>query len=255
MLRLVRSGLIVSLVGILFSFQSFGQDQPLGSASAATKAELTRIVTEQFSAIERGDMEAYGKHMADELIYVPDTGIAWSKEQVLARTLRYFKAGVGKKFDGIHDVRVIENGDSAILICQLDEHLIYDGGEFVDRLRRSEHFVRRNGQWLAVLIQWTAISVDHRAPAKTDPKKLDAFVGRYLWTSGLINTITKDDGKLMSHWREGGSKEEVFPLNDTTFFVRGDPGQMIFVRNGDGRVTQYIYRRSDGQEFRAKRVN
>jgi hypothetical protein len=252
---LIRSGLFVSLVGILFSLQSFGQDQSLGSASAATRADLIRIVTEQFSAIVRGDMEAYGKDMAEELIYIPDNGIAQSKEQVLARTLRNFKAGVVKKFEDIQDVRVIENGQSAILICQLNEHVIYDGHEFVDRLRRSEHFVRRNGRWQAVLIQWTAIPVNHRAPVKIDSNKLDAYVGRYEWTNGLINTITKEHGKLMSQWRADGTKVELIALNDTTFFARDDLGETSFVKNGASKVTQYIYRRPDGQEFRAKRIN
>ena len=227
----------------------------MGTASAATRAELIRIVTEQFSAIVRGDMGTYGKDMAEELIYIPDNGIAQSKKQVLARTLRNFKAGVVKKFEDIQDVRVIENGESAILVCQLNEYLIYKGHEFVDRLRRSEHFVRRNGRWQAVLIQWTGIPVNHRAPVRIDSKKLDAYVGRYEWTNGLINTITKEDGKLMSQWRADGSRDELLPLNDTTFFARDDLGETIFVQNGVSRVTQYIYRRPDGQEFRAKRIN
>jgi hypothetical protein len=219
------------------------------------RAELIRIVNEQFAAIERGDMETYGKDMAPELLYVPDTGIAWSKEEVLARTLRFFQAGVVKKFEDIKDVRVFENGDSAIHICQLTERLIYEGGEYVDRLRRSEHFIRRDDRWQAVLVQWTAIPINHRPAVQIDPKKLDAYVGRYKWTNGLSNTITKVDGKLMSHWREGGSKEELLALDDKTFFLKNDLGQTIFVRNRNHRVTHYVYRRSDGQEFVAKRID
>jgi hypothetical protein len=63
-----------------------------------------------------------------------------------------------------------------------------------------------------------------------------------------------DGGKLMSQWRPTGSKTEQLPLNDSTFFARDDLGQMIFVKNDAGRITHYIYRRPDGQQFRAERI-
>ena len=230
------------------------QEPRTGAALSGTEPELLRIVTDQFSAIERGDMAAYGSSMADDLLYIPDWGTVYSKREILARTLRSFKEGVGKKFEDIRDVHVVQDGGSAILTCEVIERVIYGNQEFRDRLRRTVHFVPRNGRWLAVLIQFTTVPENHHIAVQSDSMRLDAYVGRYLWTSGLVNTITREGGKLMSQWRATGSRTELLPINETTFFARDDLGQTIFVKNDAGQVTHYIYRRADGQEFRAKRI-
>lgn len=143
----------------------------------------------------------------------------------------------------------IIRGDLAV--C---ERVIYGGQEFRDRLRRTVHFVRRNDRWLAVMIQFTTVPESHQVSVEMDSSALDAYVGRYAWTSGLVNTISREGGKLMSQWRATGSKSEQLALNDSTFFARDDLGVVIFKKDNAGRVTHYIYRRPDGQEFKANRI-
>jgi ketosteroid isomerase-like protein len=222
--------------------------------SARTQAELLRIINDQFSAITRGDMPAYGSSMADELLYIPDWGTVYSKQQILARTLRTFNEGVGKIFQDVRDVHVVDFGNSAIFTCDVVERVIYGDQELMYRLRRTIHFVRRDGRWLAVMIQFTTVPESHRVAVKADSSVLDAYAGRYVWTSGLVNTLTLEDGRLMSQWRPTGSKTEELPLNDSTFFARDDLGVLVFNRDNAGRVTHYIYRRADGQELKAKRM-
>ena len=230
------------------------QEPRTDAALSRTEAELLRIVTDQFSAITRGDMAAYGSSMADDLIYITHLGTVYSKPEILARTLRYFKEGMGRKFSDIRDVHVVEDTGSAIFTCEVTRQTTYGDQKFRERLQRTVHFVRRNGRWQAVLIQLTVVPENHHVAAQIDSPRLDAYVGRYLWTSGMVNTITREGGKLMSQWRATGSKTELLPLNETTFFGRDDLGETIFVKNDAGRVTHYIYRRADGQEFRAKRI-
>jgi len=105
-----------------------------------------------------------------------------------------------------------------------------------------------------VMIQFTTVPESHQMSVETDSPTLDAYVGRYAWTSGLVNTFSREGGKLMSQWRATGSKSEQLPLNDSTFFARDDLGFVIFRKDKAGRVTHYIYRRPDGQEFRANRI-
>lgn len=254
MKRFMMVSICILMSGLSLPCRSLSQIPSQENASSATKTELIRIVTEQLAAIGRGDMKTYGKDMADELIYIPSDGVAYSKEQILARTLRFFAAGVGKRFEDLENVRVIENGQSAILISQVVEHVIHAQSQFVERFQRSEHFVRRDGRWQAVLIQFTEIAENHLAPVHVESTKLDSFVGKYAWTKGVVNTITKEDGKLMSQWRANGSKVELLARNDTTFFTRDDTGETIFVKDENRRVTHYVYRRSDGQLGRAARL-
>ncbi len=250
-----RIGALVFLLCLSYSAACTSQEAGTIPRSARTRAELLQIVTEQFSAVTRGDMAAYGSSMADDLLYIPDWGTVYSKQQILARTLRTFNEGVGKIFQDVRDVHVVDHGNSAILTCEVVERLIYGDQEFSDRLRRTVHFVRRNGRWLAVMIQFTTVPENHRIAVETDSTALDAYVGRYAWASGLVNTLNREGGRLMSQWRATGPKIEQFPLNDTTFFARDDLGVVIFKKDNAGRVTHYIYRRADGQEFRANRIH
>lgn len=249
-----RIGALVIVMCLSYSAACMGQEADTTARSARTKAQLLQIVKEQFSAITRGDMTAYGSSMADDLLYIPDWGSVYTKEQILARTLRTFNEGVGKIFQEVRDVHVVDNGNSAILTCEVVERLIYGDQELSDRLRRTVHFVRRNDRWLAVMIQFTTVPESHQISAKTDAHNLDAYVGRYAWTPGLVNTFSREGGKLMSQWRATGSKSEQLPLNDSTFFARDDLGVVIFKKDNAGSVTHYIYRRPDGQEFRANRI-
>jgi ketosteroid isomerase-like protein len=249
-----RIGAQVFLMCISYSAECMGQEPHTVVRSADTRAQLLQIVNEQFAAITRGDMAAYGSSMADDLLYIPDWGTVYTKSQILARTLRTFNEGVGKIFQDVRDVHMVDNGNSAILTCEVVERVIYGGQEFRDRLRRTVHFVRRNDRWLAVMIQFTTVPESHQMSVETDSSRLDAYVGRYAWTSGLVNTISREDGKLMSQWRTTGSKTEQLALNDSTFFARDDLGVVIFKKDNAGRVTHYIYRRPDGQEFKANRI-
>jgi ketosteroid isomerase-like protein len=244
----------VLIFGLCLPSVSVSQTAPPSKASEATKMEVIRIVTEQLAAVGRGDMKAYGKDMAEELIYITSDGFAYSKDAILSRTLNAFTAGVGKRFEDLEKVQVIENGPSAILTSQVVEHVIHAESQFVERFQRSEHFVQRDGRWQAVLIQFTEIAENHLVPVNVESRKLDGFVGKYAWTKGIVNTITKDGGKLMSQWRANGSKVELLALNDTTFFTRDDTGETIFMKDGAGRVTHYIYRRPDGQLGHATRL-
>lgn len=251
----IRIGALVLLLCLSYSAACMSQEAGTIARSARTHAELLQIVTDQFSAITRGDMAAYGSSMAEDLLYIPDWGTVYSKQEILARTLRTFNEGVGKIFQDVRDVYVVDHGNSAILTCEVVERVIYGDQEFRDKLRRTVYFVRRNGRWLAVMIQFTTVPESHRIAVETDSTALDAYVGRYAWASGLVNTLNREGGRLMSQWRATGPKIEEFPLNDTTFFARDDLGVLIFKKDNAGRVTHYIYRRADGQEFRANRIH
>jgi ketosteroid isomerase-like protein len=249
-----RVGALILLMCLSYSGECMGQDADMIASSAKTRAQLLQIVNEQFAAITRGDMAAYGSSMADDLLYIPDWGTVYTKPQILARTLRTFNEGVGKIFQEVRDVHVVDNGNSAILTCEVVERLIYGDQEFRDRLRRSVHFIRRNDRWLAVMIQFTTVPESHQISAKANSLTLEGYAGRYAWTPALVNTFTREGGKLMSQWRATGSKSELLPLNDSAFFARDDLGLVIFKKDNAGRVTHYIYRRPDGQELRANRI-
>jgi hypothetical protein len=55
-------------------------------------------------------------------------------------------------------------------------------------------------------------------------------------------TVSLKDGKLWTDFGEN-MDEEYFPLRSETFFVKNDRGSVTFVRDAQGHVTGYTYRR------------
>jgi hypothetical protein len=87
-----------------------------------------------------------------------------------------------------------------------------------------------------------------------DPKLLNDYVGRYQWYPGKIDTVTREGNRLYSQWSGEDQKDELFAINDTTFFVRDDSSFVIFVRGPEGRVVHYVLRSWDGQSLSAPRM-
>jgi len=59
-------------------------------------------------------------------------------------------------------------------------------------------------------------------------------------------------GKLMAQETGDDKPSELQPLNETTFFVDGDDGLVIFEKDASGKVSHYVYR-TKGQELIAKK--
>ena len=223
-------------------------------ADATTRAELIRIVSEQLDANTRGDMTTYGRHMAADLVYIPSEGGQFTKDQVLSRGSRLFDQGVIKRFGPLRDIRLIEQGDSAVLTARVTEDVLYAGQKITYDLVRSSHFVKRNGEWETVLIQFKELAQNHLPPQSRKASELRAFAGRYALTKGLIVTVKFENGKLFSRTWAGGTWDELLPIANHAFRWKNDPADITFVAPAGGKVTHYVYRRPDGQQLIARRV-
>jgi hypothetical protein len=51
----------------------------------------------------------------------------------------------------------------------------------------------------------------------------------------------------------GQAKEEVYPENETTYFAKGQDWRLIFVKDGQGRVTSVLFRQQ-GQDIIGKKI-
>lgn len=89
--------------------------------------------------------------------------------------------------------------------------------------------------------------------AKVDPGIYDSYVGQYEFAHGVIYTITKEGNKLFWQITDQTQRKELLPLNENTFFSDGISGQMVFVRNSTGKVTEIILREADS-EVKARKI-
>lgn len=219
-----------------------------------TRAELVRIVNEQLNANTRGDMASYGRHMAADLIYIPSEGGQFTKDQILSRGSRLHDQGVIKRFGPLRDIHLVEHGDSAVLTARVTEEVLYGRQKITYDLVRSSSFVKRDGEWQAVLIQFTELPQNHLPLQSLKSSELRALAGRYGLTKGLVVTVKFENGKLLSRTWAGGSWDELIPVGDGAFRWKNDPADIIFVNRAGGPVTHYVYRRPDGQQLIAVRV-
>lgn len=52
----------------------------------------------------------------------------------------------------------------------------------------------------------------------------------------------------------GQSKYELLSESETTFFVKGQRNQMIFVKDEKGQVTHLVARQAEGQDIKIKKI-
>ena len=83
------------------------------------------------------------------------------------------------------------------------------------------------------------------------PQVLEKYVGEYQGEAGVVVTITIENGKLMR--RIGGqSKEELYAVSETEFFLKGIELPFTFIIDAQGRVTGYVTRRGGREVLRPK---
>ncbi len=84
------------------------------------------------------------------------------------------------------------------------------------------------------------------------PTNLRAFVGRYRWVAGEVDTITLHGNSLTSAL-EGSPTPQFFIGRDSATYP-DDLAVTTFYYNRDHKVAGYVYRRCDGQTVRASKL-
>jgi CubicO group peptidase (beta-lactamase class C family) len=88
--------------------------------------------------------------------------------------------------------------------------------------------------------------------AQVDPRRFDAYVGKYELAPGFIITMTREGDSLMSQ-ATGQGKFELFPESETKFFAKVTELTVSFVTGADGKVTHFILTQG-GREQLAKKI-
>jgi CubicO group peptidase (beta-lactamase class C family) len=107
---------------------------------------------------------------------------------------------------------------------------------------------------------------DRMAPAQPPPdvqldaSVLDAYVGRYrleapkiiLQNAGDLCTFTREGNRLVGQL--GPATVPLFAESDATFYSKDAPAKITFIRNGAGKVTEFILILGGVREYRAVRL-
>jgi ketosteroid isomerase-like protein len=226
----------------------FAADQPKISPA---EQEVINASQARREAANRRDVAAAAGYISDDCLFSDDDGNLMTK----ARWIEGLKK-MPFEYDHITSSRefvVRLHGDTAILNLRVTGHEQFGDADIVSEQRRTETWMKQNGSWLLIAVQWGNIPVNFRKPVAFDAKVFADYVGEYPWRPGMTDVVTVKDGKLWS--KLGEDVAEYLPAGNDSFFIReGDLGTISFVRDAQGRVTGYTYHRVDGQEIHAKRT-
>ena len=128
------------------------------SDSAGQQAEIDlikKMENERIQAGVRKDVEAITPFTADEYMQIDFDGRVMDKAATFQRIR---SSQIRLQSNAIDDLTVRLYGDVAVVTGRATPKGVADGREFVDPIRYSRVYVKRDGRWQVVLFQQTRIA-------------------------------------------------------------------------------------------------
>jgi hypothetical protein len=219
--------------------------------------EFRQLLQDRFDGTRPDWMELMGRTTGDTLVMVGERGAVrrLTRAEVLAALPDFIprlppEAEFTRK---VHDVAVYLHGEVAVVQYLRESRMVFNQEAVLKQLRCTEVFRRRSGEWQTVAYHETVIP-GVIVPARIDPGIYDDYVGQYRLFADYAYPVSRDGDRLMFRSPAAGPTE-LMPETESTFVLRGSLYRVLFVRDGDGAVTQLRLREFPGLEYNAIRVD
>jgi len=80
----------------------------------------------------------------------------------------------------------------------------------------------------------------------------DSYIGEYELMSDFIVTITTENNRIFAQ-ATGQNMFEIYPESEIKFFLKAFDAQLAFIKNEQGKVTEFIWHQG-GKEFPSKKI-
>lgn len=208
--------------------------------------EIERLVKERLDAAANRDGARWARYV-DEGCFCGGSSRAAIEQEISGRP-----AAIKNWYGDVHDFTVRLFGETAVAHYRATEFTEIGSQRLEVAEWRTETFLRRGGTWL--LIGGADVVIPRDPPvAKVDPRIYDAYVGRYEYAPGLVDTVTREGDRLFIQ-STGQGREELLPENEATFFGKGQDWRVVFQRDARGAVTALAFRQN-GQDLLARRIS
>ncbi|MES1240770.1 MAG: DUF3471 domain-containing protein [Acidobacteriota bacterium] len=211
----------------------------------AAEPGIGRQIRARLDAYARGSAEEWARFVADDCLCGLET------KADIERAIANRPPGVRNWYGDISDLQVRPLGDAMVARYRVTEYTEVDGRRATAEMWRTETYALRKGTWMLIAGADIVIPAEPVA-AQVDPSLFDSYVGRYEYTPGAVDTVTREGDRLFVQ-PTGEPRVELFPENETTYFAKGEGWRLIFVRDPQGAVTSLIFRQQ-GQDFTATRI-
>ncbi len=150
-----RMSLIIFLLAISMSTFLAAQ-QPAAHTEAATDDELKNLEMKLSDLIVRADWDEYASHLASDYLHTRDNGHVEGKEQVMAALRDVNRKIIVMEMESSDAVFRIY-GDTAVANAEFTTRVRDSGQVKSRRVRMTDVFVKRDGQWSLIAEQETLI--------------------------------------------------------------------------------------------------
>jgi hypothetical protein len=220
------------------------------SAGSPLPEEIFRkLVLQRVEAHSRGDAAGYRQLLAVDFVHVDDTG----KRRTIDEIAGLVGTGNRSRWE-VSKLHARPIGDSlAIVDCDLTEFVPFGPRELRMPLHETDVFVLRGDSWL-FLEHAETHALDPPTPVTPNNAVLDDYVGRYECWPGYSETFTRNGNQLYGQATGDKSSAPLHAASNESFFVEGDPGLIVFVRDANGKVTHELIHFPDGKLLVARKV-
>jgi ketosteroid isomerase-like protein len=225
------------------------------SAGALSKfeSEIKETMRQRLDAVERGDVKTYLSYFGDDCIVTSDTGALIKPDAIVKEWADNLHSGIKFKGSELLDFQVHSYGDIAVASFRRDLDEDWAGQKLFGASRFADVFARREGRWLLVAHHETPIPNARRVAVKVNATVFDAYTGEYQLTPNQIVMVKREGDKLMDQWPGDAGFSEDVPVSESTFVPRGGEGEVIYMKDENGKVTQFILRLDKG-DLIAKKI-
>ena len=191
-----------------------------------------------FDALAPGEKAIWRRTLSNDCIITDEDGHVYDKAGFLD-TL----SGLPKGFSGVIKIRHLTArtfGNAAAVHYWIDEHEDALGERLHTTYVETDTYRREGGTWRMIAAQVTVVPADLK-PVAVDERGWRDLVGSYRLGDGptRLYHVYLRNGSL--YWgSDKKSAKLLIPLSPLVFFVQGSIHTMVFVRDGNGRITESI---------------
>jgi ketosteroid isomerase-like protein len=230
-----------------------GKEPSSAPLSTSVESEVKEAIRQRLDALRRGDAKAYVSFFSDDCIITGDNGALVKPEAIAREGADNHRSGITFKGGDPLDLQVHAYGDVAVASFRTEIDQDWGGQKLFEDSRFTNVFARRAGRWLLVAHHETTIPNARRVAAKVDPALFDAYAGEYQLPPNQIVKIKREGDKLMECWPGATEYSEEVPVSESTFVARGELGEVIYVKDENGKISHFIVRTALG-DLIAKRI-
>jgi ketosteroid isomerase-like protein len=210
------------------------------------EAEVRDAIHQRLAAVRREDAKAYGGFFAEDCLLTSDSGARVKAEDIARDWSRDNHSGISYHGSEALDLTIHVYAETAIASYRLELDEDWAGQRLSGASRVTDVFAHRNGRWLIIAHQETPIPNLRRVAVQVDPDVFDAYAGEYEFMPEYVVKVKRQGDKLMDLWPGDADYVEDVPIDQNTFVARGEPGEMIYVKDANGKVTHFILRTVGG---------